>query len=93
MFFKNDLPFSNEFLDENARFGLYMSKDVFGGRLRLSIRPLVDRNTESVEFNFNFDYRITARPQAVEQIVHALQHWEEASEMAHRIVNAGEPNG
>ncbi len=91
LFFRNN-PLFDSFDTDDGRFGGYMSKSVFGARLKLDIKPLKvpSSATETLEilqlvFNYNVDLD---RPNSIEQIEHMLRSWNEASDHARQIVSS-----
>lgn len=79
---REDQLLSKEFDTEDARFGAYFSKDMFGGRLKLDVKPLTaisKADGESIElmqlaFNLHFDIQPSAT--AVQKILGHLKCWE-----------------
>jgi len=59
IFVSKDNPLSEDFASDDARFGIYLSVDIFGIRLRLDIKPIrlnVDGNDAlQLAFNANSD--------------------------------------
>jgi hypothetical protein len=90
LFFRND-PLFDSFDAEDGRFGGYMSKNIFGARLKLDIKPLKvpTSPTETLEvlqlvFNYNADLD---RQNSIEQIEQILRSWNEAKDYAKQIVS------
>jgi len=57
LFVPTQSPFAEEFSDESSRYGSYLSKDAFGGRLRLDIKPVKlteeSSSPERIRLSFN----------------------------------------
>jgi hypothetical protein len=83
-----------QFNDPGARFGGYMSRDMFDGRLKLTVRPTLESDKPGgpgvhyVLMEFNFHRDIVAGPKAVSQITEHLERWDDAREIARGIVDA-----
>lgn len=62
LFFIEGNNFFNEFTNDNARFGAYLSKDFNGARLKLDIKPIiytdVIKNTSEDLIQFAFNYHL-----------------------------------
>lgn len=91
LFLSEKLPFAAEFKAPDCHFGGYMSKDQFGGRLKLEIRPVVvleDGGVPSdrllLKFNFHRDVDSANR---VGTIKTHIGRFEEALGQADRIVD------
>jgi len=80
-----------EFDREDARFGAYLSKDIFGCRLKLDVKPVIKHaagtKSEVLQFAFNFHSDV---PQEGNRVVEAIEghlaKWDEAKAEATRIV-------
>jgi len=57
-------PLQADFDDTNARFGLYLSKDIFDARLRLDIKPVKPDGNDALNLAFNIERQI-ARPEDI----------------------------
>ena len=92
LFFRTN-PLYECFDQDDARFGGYLSKDVFGGRLKLDIKPIrVGTPAEMEErlqlaFNFHADL---SRENPVDQIREMLGSWDRAKDHARQIVSGVE---
>ncbi|MBN2295611.1 MAG: hypothetical protein JXM70_24485 [Pirellulales bacterium] len=97
-FYKEDGPLHREFDIENARYGAYMSKDAWGGRLKLDVKPVsIDREGEKyeiIQFAFNFHRDVVDEENPVACIEQTLRQWnnvrDESSRIAHATIT-GEP--
>ena len=78
VFVKPEMPLYERFSSEDARFGTYMSKDVFGVRMKLDIKPHREEKKGNVDeylrFNFNFHLALE-HGEHVEQILGFLGNW------------------
>ncbi len=91
LFFVPDSPVHRAFEVENSRFGGYMSKPAFDGRLKLDIKPLTLRtpngeSTERLQFAFNFHLDVPQASSGVDVVVSHLANWNPAFEMTHEIM-------
>lgn len=88
LFFREN-PLFGQFDEDNARYGGYLSKDVFGVRLKLDVKPTrTEIEGEAVErllFAFNFHLDV-GRENPVDEIQQMVGHWNEASEHAAEII-------
>ncbi len=98
LFFIPDGPLHQEFTDKNSRYGAYMSKDAFGGRLKLDVKPTTlereGQEEERIVFAFNFHRDLEDEKDPVGSIEQMLQQWNAARDESSRIVHAtvkGEP--
>ncbi len=92
LFFCEGGPIHREFLDGNARFGAYLSKDAFGARLKLDAKPIIvnqnqDSPQERIQFAFNFHMDVDVNDDPVECIDSLLRRWNEVRDESSRIVN------
>jgi len=91
LFFNADRSTCQVFDAEDARFGAYFSRDLFGCRLKLDVKPIIrqtgDERREVVQFAFNFHLDV---PQETDEIVAAIERqlgiWDDARDEAARIV-------
>lgn len=80
LFFNPDNPIFGEFNSEDARYGVYFSRNIFGCRLKLDIKPAtlkIEARPESLEvlrFNFNF-HRDLSKDRQIEEIRNMLSEW------------------
>jgi len=91
LFFVANSPLYEEFAVQDARFGAYMSKDAFGGRLKLDVKPLTiqheGRDEERIQFAFNFHLDLGNLEDPVGSIEESLHRWNEVREGSSRIVH------
>jgi hypothetical protein len=91
LFFNADRGICQVFDVEDARFGAYFSRDLFGCRLKLDVKPITrqrgDERRELVQFAFNFHLDV---PQETDEAVAAIERqlgiWDDARDEAARIV-------
>ncbi len=91
LFFKEDGPLHHEFDIENARYGAYMSKDMWGGRLKLDVKPITvdsdEKQTEKIQFAFNFNRDVVDEEDPVACIEQVLQQWNNVRDESSRTVH------
>lgn len=92
LFFRESGPLHREFDVPDARFGGYMSKDAFGGRLKLDVKPITvkkeDEELEKIQFVFNLHRDVADEEDPVGCIEHVLHQWNEVRDESSRIVHA-----
>lgn len=92
LFCVKDGSIYREFVGEDSRFGAYMSKDAFGGRLKLDIKPVIvpkeDQPDEKIQFAFNFHRDVMSEADPASCIEQMLHQWDEARSESRRIANA-----
>lgn len=98
LFFLEGGPLHREFDVPDARFGTYMSKDAFGGRLKLDVKPIPvkreEEKLEKIQFAFNLHRDVADEKDPVGCIEHVLHQWNEVRDESSRIVHEimkGEP--
>ena len=74
-------PLAKEFLAEDSRFGMYLSKEMFDSRLRLNVTPISLNGKELLKLSFNVERNIS-RPEAAKEL---LPRWPEVFEYVNRI--------
>jgi len=92
LFFVSENPLCKAFDVEDARFGAYFSKDAFGRRLKLDIKPVIamkDGNRFNlIQFGFNFHRDIEKEEEESVSIIRdSLQIWEEVRDESKRIMD------
>ncbi|MHB8902178.1 MAG: hypothetical protein ACYC6Y_25755 [Thermoguttaceae bacterium] len=92
LFFRAGRPPFSDFDVEDARFGAYMSKQAMDGRLRLDVRPVrfseqEREEQEGIQFAFNFHRDVSDEVNAADCVGRTLERWNEALEIAERIVH------
>jgi len=86
-------PVFSDFDVPDADFGAYFSKNIFGYRLKLDVKPVIMPQTEESEeppesrlqMLFNYHADLPQGDEAAETIVGLLGHWREAAEESRRI--------
>ncbi len=95
LFFLENGPLHNNFTGKDARFGAYLSKDAFGGRLKLDVKPITvsgdtGKEEERIQFSFNFHQDVARDENPVARIEEMLNRWNEAREesslIAHQVM-------
>lgn len=104
LFFSSGQWLASEFDVPDAAFGMYLSRDALGCRLRLNAQPLTETNlnvadgnttvSHFVVFSFNYNVDLPKSPESgaerVVQIKAALGRWQEAVDEGVRIVQLAE---
>ena len=98
LFYLEDGPLHREFSGVDARFGAYMSKDAFGGRLTLDAKPIVvneheDNEQERVQFAFNLHRDVGNEHDPVGAINQVLHRWDDMRKESSRIVRGALKGG
>jgi len=86
--FFHDNPLFREFDTEDARYGGYLSRNIFGCRLKLDVKPITiisPAKKEFLQFVFNFHLDLID-DNWVQEIKSLLAQWDEAKNMSSRIV-------
>jgi len=80
------------FDEADARFGAILSKDSFGCRLNLTVKPEVVEGEEDESLVFAFNYHRDIRPDddAAQIIIETLEQWDNARNEATTIVQTSE---
>ncbi|MHB1034642.1 MAG: hypothetical protein ACYC35_08865 [Pirellulales bacterium] len=90
LFFREN-PLFNQFNEDGARFGGYLSKDVFDARLKLDVKPVRVETSEGVVdqllFAFNF-HKDVGKEHPETEIQQFLKRWDEAHEASAATVKA-----
>jgi len=92
LFVPEDSPLKVFFDSTDVRFGAYFSKDIFGGRLRLDVKPQREEATPKsrelvgLSFNLHFDLKTADRDTKLKTISGALGHFSELRSMAREIL-------
>jgi len=94
LFVKPGTPLYDKFSESNARFGAYMSKDIFGARLKLDIKPIHPIReeksagvAESLRFNFNYHLDLEYG-EHIDQMLEFLEKWDLMRRKSEEIVSA-----
>jgi len=94
IFFRENIDPFKSFDTADAHFGGYMSKNIFGGRLKLDIRPVksleksIENGKSFLMFAFNFHRDIKGDENPVASINEFLTHWNDAQSEAERIIKS-----
>ncbi|MEH6470995.1 MAG: hypothetical protein V7752_07065 [Halopseudomonas sp.] len=59
IFIPQENPLAAAFTDDNARSGIYLSKDIFGARLRLDVKPIKPAGKDGLRLAFNTHWDIS----------------------------------
>ncbi|MEK7397730.1 MAG: hypothetical protein AAB116_12435 [Candidatus Poribacteria bacterium] len=82
LFVKKGVPIYDQFSENDARFGAYLSKDIFGSRLRLDIKPVrpvgkenLEKKDESLQLAFNYNLDLSDNSDMVDIMLKFLEQW------------------
>jgi len=82
LFMKQSIPLYSQFSESDARFGAYLSKDIFGSRLKLNVTPVrtikggkQNGSDEFFQFAFNYHLDLVDTEQAVDKMLEFLEKW------------------
>ena len=88
MFMKEGCPPYDEFATPDARFGAYLSKDIFEFRMRLDIKPVKrlqdGAQLEALVYNFNF-HKDLQTDLVQDQISDALCRWTAIKDISRQV--------
>ena len=81
----------SDFDAPDANFGVYVSRDLFGYRLKLDVKPILVPQPEAapehrLQLLFNYHADLPQGGEAADAITALLQRWREASEESRRMV-------
>ncbi len=87
--FYRENPLYEQFVENDARFGGYLSKDILGARLKLDVKPKKTgppgEEVEKLLFAFNFHVDVR-RDNQVDEILRMANQWDSAMEHAVGII-------
>ncbi|KHE93932.1 MAG: hypothetical protein K8F52_04970 [Candidatus Scalindua rubra] len=90
MFLSEKNPLRNIFNTEDARFGIYLSKDELDMRLKLDVKPIKGAGEnigkEALKFHFNFDKHINNPEKTTEIILETIDKWSAAKKASENII-------
>jgi hypothetical protein len=90
MFLSEKNPLRNIFATDDARVGVYLSKDELGMRLKLEVRPVKgvveNAGKEALRLNFNFDKLINSQENATGIVLETIDKWLAAKTISENIV-------
>lgn len=87
LFMTDTNPLASEFNTDDVRVGIYASKDIFGSRLRVDVKPIInkDRN-EAVQVNCNIHRNVTSATE-IEDIISNISKMNEYTNNLTNILN------
>lgn len=87
-------PVHDMFDTDDARFGAFLSKDSFGCRLKLNVKPEGEDTGDGEVLVFAFNYHRDVRPEedATQVITGVLQQWDNARQEASTIIQTAKEN-
>lgn len=84
----NTNPLSSYFYTDDARFGMYLSKDFLGMRMNLDIRPVLSHEGQTREnLRLAFNFHVDIKEEAVKTISNVLKNWLETRKISDKIIN------
>jgi hypothetical protein len=90
MFLSEKNPLRNAFNAEDARYGIYLSKDELGMRLKLDVKPIKkvdgDITKEALQFHFNFDKTVNMPEKTTKIILETFDKWLIARKTSENLV-------
>jgi hypothetical protein len=99
LFFIPDRPLFRDFDVADANFGGYLSKDLFGFRLKLDVKPIMTPQLQEtppehrMQCLFNYHADLPQGEEAVDTIERLLHHWPEAAEVSRRMAETIQDRG
>ncbi|MDA1054124.1 MAG: hypothetical protein O3C40_27060 [Planctomycetota bacterium] len=97
LFYVPTSPVSAAVGDDNLGLGAYYSRDIFGGRMRLDIKPRSEGHVHAdrlqFDFNFQFDLNQDNTGGNIRSIDHHLANWSKAKQESLRIAQAAVSTG
>ena len=93
LFFVSDSPLHQAFDVEDSRFGGFMSRPAFEGRLKLDVKPLVvstpkQERGERLQFSHNFHIDVPRKGEAARMIRRHLENWNLAFQQTEELMNS-----
>jgi hypothetical protein len=94
LFVKQEIPIYDQFSESDARFGAYLSKDIFGARLRLDIKPV--RPTDPEKYNnvnemlqlvFNYQLDLAEGVRIIDTMLEFLDQWNQMKNYSEKLVS------
>jgi hypothetical protein len=91
-FWMTDNPLFRQFDEDDARCGVYLSKDTLGFRLKLDVKPIrmeqLEQRPERLHMAFNFHRDVPSGPEAAMSISEGLESWVAARGLAESLAAA-----
>jgi hypothetical protein len=94
LFVKHGIPIYDQFLESDARFGAYLSKDIFGARLRLDIKPVkpassekFEKVSESLQLIFNYQLDLAEGVGIIDTMLAFLDQWNQMKSYSEKLVS------
>jgi hypothetical protein len=81
-------PLANEFSTSDARFGLYVSKNILSARLKLDIKPIKKGVIEALLMNFNFHHDVSNAKHVIDALDNWLEFFRYSSSLAQLLRDA-----
>lgn len=87
LFMVDTNPLVSEFNTDDVRAGMYTSKDMFGSRLRLDIKPIINNErNEAIQVNYNIHRNVTTSTE-IEDIISNISKMNEYTDNLTNILN------
>jgi hypothetical protein len=91
LFFVETSALHSQFDLPDARFGAYLSMDVWDCRLRVEARPTLvslpdGQQSHYIQFAFNYHLGVMGRPKPVDDVIKLLGRWQQAADHSREIV-------
>lgn len=87
LFMVDTNPLVSEFNTDDVRAGMYTSKDMFGSRLRLDIKPIINNErNEAIQVNYNIHRNVTTSTE-IEDIISNISKINEYTDNLTNILN------
>ena len=83
----DQIPLQRQFLEPNAKFGIYCSKDALGFRLRLDIKPIEIDTNDTIQFAFNFHRGFSGQGSGADEVVEAIEKWDESHNLSWEMLS------
>lgn len=93
LFVKKEIAIYEQFSESDARFGAYLSKDIFGSRLRLDIKPVKPINPEKYEkvsnlLQLTFNYQLDLIEEGIiDRMFEFLNQWDQMKIYSEKLVS------
>ncbi len=90
LFYRDDIRLFDRFRSEDSHFGAYASKDIFGCRLGVDVKPIkvMELKETRLQFAFNYHRELSTNDDPGGTILEMIGRWDEAKEECGRILSS-----
>jgi hypothetical protein len=89
LFLNPESPLGKKFNDGKPKYGGYFSKDYLDFRIRLNVKPVVDKDKEIDKIHFDFNFHLNIKGEAdLQYLTEHIKKWDALKDFAEDVIRS-----